>query len=549
MNSEFENVLRSTYKNYDYIVMNKVPKKPKITNFFNSDEAIELLKTHIDRGSKIAIHADVDLDGIGSAYIMNRFLIKEMRSRPYLLINNVKRHGITEAYVEPLTKLGIELLIIVDSSSNNYETIEKFECDVLVIDHHIVDTMVYSGKTQSGRYYIVNNTVPNFDVYEPDYAFSAGMVVYEFLRAYLDKLGKEDWMFEAKLYQWAVLTLFTDIISMDSERNQYYANYTIFNMNIEPALCVLLRSFSKYMTSVSKSVILFKLGPYVNQAIRAGACKEVLAIFMNNPANILELDKDGKYSELQAEALEFAETAVVGDCYGYADMTNSNIKSSYSGVIAAGILNKTEKSAVAFKEKNGICKGSFRGKYQLNYKDMFSSYCMDKDHTFAQGHANVFGFALHRETLMSILTNLKDIEKNYKDMWLITAGNMPQDYRGKYHIDNLALFAKSLGLANIGLMNRKLVSTEDISLYVMNSSDVIYKKREVKRVIKENADDSKHKKSKKDVYDVSLYGIRAIAFEPLTSDILKVYVEFSEKLDVFVSNYTNLNGRREINET
>ena len=43
-------------------------------NFKNYELAINILNKHVTKPSSIRIHADVDMDGIGAAYIVQEFL-------------------------------------------------------------------------------------------------------------------------------------------------------------------------------------------------------------------------------------------------------------------------------------------------------------------------------------------------------------------------------------------------------------------------------------------------------------------------------------------
>lgn len=544
--NRLEEVLKSKFTNYDYIVMNKLPPKPGLAWFYNAKEGCELLDKHIMRGSRIAIHADVDLDGLGSGLIMHKFLNREMGIRPKMLINKDKCHGILEDYA----KLPVDLLIIVDSSSNKADIIRSFPCDVLVIDHHIIDSQLISlsdlsGSTKSGSYYIINNTIPNTsEGYKADSNYSAGLTVYEFLRCYLAYCAREEWIFRERLYQWAVVTLISDIISMDSARNQYYANLTMFSNEIEPSLSEMLLSLSKYNTSVTKSTILYKLAPRINRAIRAGAGAKVLDIMLNNPASLNKLDADGAFKQEQDVALELVGKAVIDNSYVYVDITGLGVRSAYAGIIASKSLSTYERTAVAFCETDGLCKGSFRGRYNIDYRTLFQSVCADTEE-FAQGHTTVFGFALKRDNLLQALSLLKDAEAGYKESMLLTAGPLPEAYRGQYHIPDLALFRKLLILADIGIMNGKLASKEELPIYTANSDEVVYKKREYPQkretstgISKSNVIDENNKKS--EVYDVSLYGISGVAFEPLTSDILEIYIEFSSYGNIIVKNHSNI---------
>ena len=140
------------------------PVKPSLIGFKNTVEAIKLLRKHIVNDSTILTHCDVDVDGVGSGYILDRFLRNQGVNKIKYVINKEKEHGIQASHVDHINSEGsIDLLIILDSSSNDIELIRKFKCDVLVVDHHeVLHNNLYI--KDDYEYIIVNNMVENLDV-------------------------------------------------------------------------------------------------------------------------------------------------------------------------------------------------------------------------------------------------------------------------------------------------------------------------------------------------------------------------------------------------
>ena len=179
-------------------------EKPDIPGFVNCASAIETLAWAIKGKAKIAVHCDVDVDGIGSGFIFKRAMSFLTGISQIYMINEEKKHGIQEKHVELLNKNPVDLLVILDSSSNELEIIKKFNCNVLVIDHHEVDHRELKGKTNDGKhvFIIVNNTIDNpygdeiscwlkqknpktnvkSENYVADSKMSCGLVVYELFR-------------------------------------------------------------------------------------------------------------------------------------------------------------------------------------------------------------------------------------------------------------------------------------------------------------------------------------------------------------------------------
>ena len=158
-----DNILLEKWK-YSFVTGDTECEKPEMCIFKNTSLALYMLNKHIRNNSTIMLHTDVDVDGIGSTYILNKVIKNQCNSIIYSIINKDKVHGIQQKHVDFIKSrpdLGIGLIIISDSSSNEIDIIKQFNCDVLVIDHHEILHNDTYGKCTDGihDYVIVNNTI------------------------------------------------------------------------------------------------------------------------------------------------------------------------------------------------------------------------------------------------------------------------------------------------------------------------------------------------------------------------------------------------------
>lgn len=542
-------------------------QKPKLCNFANCVEGIRMLERHVRNPSKsrIAIHCDVDMDGIGSGYMLWTFLnCLGIRRKLGCLINSEKEHGLSEYYVNLIGEKDIELLIVLDSGSNDLEYIRKMQCDVLVIDHHDILHNELIGETAGGEYIIVSNMVKNektdmlqaaleyagyvigdkrkisrndglmeiesceTEPYIVDERMSCGLVLYEFLRVY-QLLCKTGGILEDKmLYQWVGVTLLTDAIKLSNERNQYYMTKTVHCMDVETCLKEMLKSVSSYKQYLDKVVINYSIAPRVNKAIRAGASKEALAIVLESPQRLMELDK---YKGKQETAID---TALKNRIYGLdADgehkfaliiLDGTGISKSYTGVIATKLVsNYHVNSAVClYNPITGKYEGSFRGrKEHAKYRTFFEKNVQG---IYAQGHQQAFGFKASPNELKFLLYNINKAESkdNCDREYYLTAGVMPESSKGVYHIDDMTTFKKQQGLLKIGLANSKLATEETIKIVTKRPQDEVVYWNERRTVGK-----------------YSVLGLECKAFEEIVTDTIAIEVEYNRELEVFVRNLQN----------
>ena len=515
------NFIRDIVDDYDVVVGNTLPTKPDYVHFKNWKEALYLLWKHINnKNSGIIIHADVDLDGIGAAYVVRTALCDYgCVGRVTAVINSIKEHGMSQAVVDYINKLNIGLFIIVDSSSNDMEYIKQFNCDVLVLDHHVVShTESLVGRTANGNYVIVNNMVDNpQDNYKAESEMSGALVAYEVLRLYERETRMQYSSLENRLlYQWVGCTLISDCIKTGNNRNQWYMQNTVCTMSMEPTLKILKDKLDAWTPFLTKSFIGFKLAPTFNKAIRAGACVDALRVALGTPQDVESLSK---YGDIQNEIKSRAMNRVQ-DTGGLAlrpldtDGSEANITSSYSGIIASTVLETINKSSIAYTDKGSYIKGSFRGKIDgMNYRKIF-----EENGFFAQGHETAFGIEVDKSEINRLSALIEKIEQSYIYRPYLTMFNIRSDIKGIHHIDDFESFRKSGGFAHIAIANSTLSNREQINLVM------------TKEHVKVTAKHDKY-------MNVAVETLTGKSFETdINTPFVKMYLEYGKDIGVYIRN-------------
>jgi len=507
--------------------------KPNLVAFKNTVQAVKLLKKHIDNKSKIAVHCDVDVDGIGSGYILKKFLKSQGANNNIYIINKEREHGVSQKHVDFFNKHKVDLIVILDSSSNEIETIKQFNCDVLVVDHHEInhgDTYIKN----ENEYIIVNNMIDNMEVgeikewisslgnkdssiiepYKADERMSGGLVLYELLRVYQYAYDIGPALENLRLYQWVGITLFSDSILLANERNQWYIEKSVQSMQVEGSIKTIIKELNPYKSKMDKSLINYTLAPIINKAIRAGASAEALDIVMNRPAAILSLNK---YKEEQEKALGIIRKDIVyREEYIMENMTGRDISRNYYGVIASRICGDYNKNVVVYVVKNGIAEGSFRGRYPgVDYRNVFVDYHKE---AYAQGHKVAFGFKVREDKLKGIMEKLQDIENVYENRIYLTAGDIDKEYRGINHIDDIDEFKRQGNLWKMAVGNSKVSSMEQI--------EIVTSVRNVRMISQRGK-----------LYMYEALGIECKAFEIIESSLVSIYPEYSSEIEVYLRNY------------
>lgn len=513
--------LEKLYHTADYILGNKVIPTPSILDFVGSNEACDILSEHIMAaqrevgGLHFIIHADVDMDGIASAYIMYRFICRHVSSEKVAVcINQEKKHGIEARHIGVFDNSRAKLVIIVDSSSKGEEHLKNLKCDALVIDHHnLSGEEQLTGNTLNGRYAIVNNMASKDESIAD---MSGAEVVYELLRKYQrDWSGNNlDILESDRLYQWVAISLFTDAIDTDNARNQWYLSKAFdTRIPIEENLFRLMQAMGKFNRQLNKSFINFSFASLINSTIRAGKGAEALDVVMLHPENINNLRV---YKDMQNEILDSNPPYVEYSMFCLGDITELGIASSYCGLIAGKIMEKTGKTTVIYQrvERDGriVAAGSFRGiNQEKNYQAMINSL----DGCKAEGHNTAFGISTPIEKLVDIMSAVTVGDK-VEIQPLVTVGNVIGIPRGIYQYENLEELRRSGYLYRIALINSKMLSNKQINIIAPNDGN-IKKVSEMGKVL---------------VYDA--YGIECKAFEEINTPNVEIYFEFRSSLEAYL---------------
>lgn len=522
MNSgAYDDLFRDIFNYPDYLMGNFQAEEPAIVEFLNGYTAACILSKHIQSQSKIAIHTDVDMDGIGSCYVFKNWM-KQVAPLCDVdcYINTLKVHGVEDIQINHFNTYSsnnknYDLVIILDSATNNVNYIKKLNCDCIVIDHHeiSIDMNEMAGQTAGGNYVIVNSMASNGNVYIGNDFMSAGLTVYEFLRYYQYGMGMKNYLADLKLYQWAVITLFTDCINNDNLRNIYYIQKARADIQKEPGLAQMLESVDCFSMTLNKSDIGFTLGPLFNRAIRAGYSGVALQLALTQPKKVKDLLY---FKEVQdAQVKDFEIGAIIHENpskYVTKDITNTGTSPNYAGLVAMKLLDKYSATSIVYRDiGDGLVGGSFRGATDVvDYRKII----VDMGY-YAQGHKSAFGFKFPKDKIDEIMSTLVSYEKNGLVKDYLTAGYI--NPRGTHHIDDIIDFQRNGGFWKLGTINSMMATNINI---VISSSELDY--------VSVNA--------KHTFFTYSFNGIELRAFEEIVTSQAYIYVEFQDNLRIYVKN-------------
>ncbi len=362
------------------------PKEEDFINPFeltNMKKAMDLTIQTIENKEKIFVFFDTDNDGISSGTIVFNYL-KSLNADVTWHINNGKQHGCNPEFIETLSIIKPDLLIIVDSLDGDteyYSKIHKMGIKTIVLDHHAINNEPYDD--------YITLVSSQRDYSNP--ALSGAGVCLKFIMA-LDSefcLGITDDYF--CLAASGILSDMCDV-SINSYENRYIVKKGLENIKND-SLKKLGGGFA-----FNSSTISFSVAPKINAANRLDrneiAVKTMLA---NDPDDLASYSRKlTRCKTEQDKAVDKLMPDVIKQCETQQDkkMLVAFVDSKYgiNGLIGNKILSMYNKPVLILKEGAVNYSGSARA----SGVDDFREICLSTGLCEARGHENAFGFECYQ---------------------------------------------------------------------------------------------------------------------------------------------------------
>jgi single-stranded-DNA-specific exonuclease len=233
------------------------------SEFNGMAEACSLILGHVERGSRITVHGDYDVDGVTSTTI----LVKALRALEadvdwFLPSRSEDGYGLSTSTVQKLAARGTKLLITVDCGITSVDEVDAARAaglDVLVTDHHAprADGVL-------PRAPIVHPAVSEY----PCVDLCAAGVAYKLAGALAEAAGADPARADEDLDLVALATL-ADVVPLRGEnRRLVRAGLRALAVTPKPGLRALMRVSRLDPGHADATAVAFRLAPRINAAGR-----------------------------------------------------------------------------------------------------------------------------------------------------------------------------------------------------------------------------------------------------------------------------------------
>lgn len=384
-------------------------------------KAAEIIAAAADRGDKIAIASDFDVDGIFSGFILYT-AFEKIGGRPQILTPDRTKegYGLNERIVTEAYDQGIRLIVTCDNGIAAFEPIvcaKRLGMTVIVTDHHDIP---YE-ETENGRRNLSTEADAVVNPKQPDCAYpfkklcGAG-VAFKLVQVLYEMCGIEKTALY-NLVQYAAIATVADVMDLEDE-NRILVKYGLAQLaNTDNlGLRALIKVCQLNPEKISAYHIGFVIGPCFNAAGRLETVKIALELLMSrNPAAAEKIAEDLRSlneSRKEMTVTGFEQAVAVIEKKGYDQdkiilVCLENCHESLVGIIAGRIKEKYHRPAIVFTNvADGMIKGSARSIEAYNIFDGLM-HCKSLLTKFG-GHPMAAGMSLPAENLDALRQSLNE---------------------------------------------------------------------------------------------------------------------------------------------
>lgn len=367
------------------------------------DKACVRLEEARDRGEKVVVFGDYDVDGVTATAVLVRTLHKLGVQVSYRIPHRVKDgYSLKDYFLDELAALGVSVVITVDNgiaAAREIAHANELGMDIIVTDHHTPPPPEDLPVAHS----ILNPKMDNCTY--PCKELSGSAVAMKLCIALCERNmpeGPERDMFIDRLYQVAGIGIVADCMQL-TEENRAIVQIALQSINERPlrGVAALLNKAGIQSAAVRASDIAFGMAPRLNAAGRLDSAYDALHLFLNQSdkvesiaqrLDILNKERRALTQSAYAEAVDMLEaipshriSIVLGDAWppGVIGLVASRLVEAY-GVPAIVLANKGDIFVASCRSIPG-----FNMVEHLRvFADMFEHF---------GGHAMAAGFSIKPE--------------------------------------------------------------------------------------------------------------------------------------------------------
>ncbi len=374
------------------------------------EPAVARIRLAAERGERVAVYGDYDIDGItASAVMLEALEALGVRAESYIPDRFEEGYGINQGALEALAARGVTLVVSVDcgiTSAHEAVWAQEHGLDLIITDHHAVPPIIPEAVA------VINPKRPG-DQY-PFKELAGVGVAFQVVRAMQARLGcpavgQEKWLLDL-----VALGTVCDVVPLVGE-NRMLVTYglKVLRQTRRPGITQLAMVAGTVPAELDTEALGFRLGPRMNAAGRlehAAGSLELVRTKDVHRAGELAVRLDQRNRERRATQ-DLITTAAVAAAGVYVDdpvlvLAGADWSHGVVGVVASKLVEKFGKPVLVGQILGDDTKGSARSVGAFNMVEalranatLLSKY---------GGHFFAAGFTLPTERLDELRAGLNE---------------------------------------------------------------------------------------------------------------------------------------------
>ena len=367
------------------------------------DKAVGRVERAIDRGEKILVYGDYDVDGTTAVSLVYLFLKRLTPSvGTYIPDRYDEGYGVSTKGIDWAEENGYSLIITLDCGIKAIERVAYAASkgiDMIICDHHLPENELPAA--------VAVLDPKREDCHYPFDDLSGCGVGFKLVQAYAQSHGIEFETLEPLLDLLAV-SIASDLVSVMGE-NRILAHYGLKRLNENPCegLKAMITLSGLECGHLTIDDIVFKIGPRINAAGRmeSGGVAVKLLTATDERTAIAAAEEINRYNTQRKdidrqntqEALDMVEK---GRCLSFGNATivyNPSWHKGVVGIVASRLVEAYFKPTIVLTKSNGFVSGSARSVPGFDLYEAIES-CADLLENFG-GHLYAAGMTLREENL------------------------------------------------------------------------------------------------------------------------------------------------------
>ncbi|GIV91138.1 MAG: single-stranded-DNA-specific exonuclease RecJ [Chloroflexus sp.] len=382
------------------------------------------IATAIDRGERMAVYGDFDVDGVTAVALLTQ-AIRAMggKIRPYIPHRAREGYGLNNVAIGQLAADGVHLLITVDCGiSNVAEVVEakRLGMDVIVTDHHHPPDELPSADA------VINPKQP--DCAYPFKGLVGVGIAFKLVQA-LARYGKRPAHLRGRdLLDLVALGTIADMGPLvDENRVLVRAGLLALNETNRPGVRSLITVAGLTPGAVDSGGVTFSLAPRLNAAGRLDDARRAYELLLADDqatADAIAADLHATNRERQSMTRQLQTIAEeLVNASGRAEhplivLTNPNFNAGLLGLVAARLVERYHRPVVVIEQGSETSRGSARSIPGVNIIELLDQ-CADLFVRYG-GHTAAAGFTIHTANIPVLEQRLLALGKQYLKEELLT---------------------------------------------------------------------------------------------------------------------------------